>query len=248
MSKKVIEFTDSNTKSNQQTASKVDCQIIVNNGVKDKRKKSTKEKLSAGERKVSIIDDVQVYKGSSDASEISEVENEEVSTEEETKSLKVKVPVNRSVDMHQSSASRFYVTARNPAVLREEILQSIPVKDELIRIFANILCQNDKILMANLLDRSGKIIINAEDFANLVALMLSSSGQEVKPSDIKINYREEYITSCLKVRISPFKSVVSITIGDQDFKIHQFEAYNVLTNDFNVSADSIYFPIGKVTE
>ena len=248
MSKKVIEFTDSNTKSNQQTASKVDCQIIVNNGVKEKRKKNTREKLTTGERKVSIIDDVQVYKGSSDASEISEVETEEVSTEEETKSLKVKVPVNRSVDIQQSSASRFYVTSRNPAVLREEILQSIPVKDELIRILTNILCQNDKILMANLLDRSGKIIINAEDFAKLVALMLSSSGQEVKTTDIKINYREEFITSCLKVRISPFKSVVSITAGDQDLKIHQFEAYNVLTNDFNISADNIYFPVGKVTE
>ena len=239
----MIEFTVGDPKSNQQTASKLDCQIIVNNS--NGTVQTKKNKSSSPMRDVSITDDVQVFKGSSEVDEISEVESNS-SDLEEAKSLKVKVPLNRSVEKIQASASRFYVTSRNPAVLREEILQSIPVKDELIKIFSKILCQNDKELIANILDRSGKIIINAEDFANLLAAMLSSSGQEVKPTDIKINYKEEYITSCLKVRISPFKSVISITAGEQDLKIHQFEAYNVLTNDFNVSADTIYFPVGSV--
>lgn len=247
MSKKVIEFTVGDPKSNQQTASKLDCQIIVNNSNGgEQHSKLTKSTKSTSNRDISITDDVQVFEGSenqtdSDVRPCPHCEHEA----EDVKSLKVNVAVNRQTENLQSSASRFYVTSRNPAVLKEEIMQSIPVKDELIKILTTMLCVKDNELLANLLDRSGKIILNAEDFANLLALILSSSGQEVKPSDIKINYRDEYITSCLKVRVSPFKAIISITAGEQDLKIHQFEAYSVLTNVFNISADTVYFPVGS---
>lgn len=242
MSKKVIEFSVGDPKTNQQTASKLDCQIIVNNsnglGGETPRPKLTKSTKTASNRDVSINDDVQVFKSTDESAE-----DELHSISEEPKSLKVTVPVNRQLEDLPSSTSRFYVTSRNPAVLREEILQSIPVKDELIRILTEMVTHRDGELIANILDRRGKIILNAEDLASLIALVLSSSGQEVSKSDIKIDYRDEYITSCLKLRVSPFKSVNYITVGEQDLKIHQFEAYNVITNVFNISADIVYFPL-----
>ena len=135
MSKKVIEFTVGDPKTNQQTASKLDCQIIVNNNSAtpgdSSRTKLTKSTKSSSNRDVSITDDVQVFK-SSDGTDVSERCHCE-HDEEEVRSLKVNVAVNKQTENLPSSASRFYVTSRNPAVLKEEILQSIPVKDELIR-------------------------------------------------------------------------------------------------------------------
>lgn len=234
MSKKVIEFSVGDPKSNQQTASKLDCQIIVNNNT---------ERSKSGTRS-EVVDDVQIYESSSEGVGIEASQDVHHKGPQRPKEdvLKVNVPVKRSVDVKPDSANRFYVTSRNPAVMKEEIFCNDAVKDERIRILMNIVCNDDKHLLANLLDRSGKVILSANDFASLVAIMLSSGGNEISTADVKLSYRDEYITSCLSVKLSPYKSITNIIIGDQDMRIHQYEAYNVLVNDFGISGELVYYP------
>lgn len=236
MTKRLMEFTCGDPKSNQQTASKVDMVVNIHN-----TQASTKNqrKLNAQKSKAEeLSDEIEVY---NDDQESGDVENTRAAPkDEEVKNLHVKVPVNRDVAPVPSNSDRFYVTARNPPVLREEILGSITVKDTLINILTELLIHNDKQLIANIVDRSGKIILKAADFNNLLAAILSANGKQVKPGDVKIRYNEDIFTSCMKVKVSPFKHIVSIQVGDQDLKLHQYEAYNALTNDFNVSAEMVY--------
>lgn len=235
MSKRLLEFTCGDPKSNQQTASKVDCQITINNT----NQSAPKRKVSAQRSKAEeLSDEIQVF-NEQDSGDV-ESRAAPVDDAEEVKNLHVKIPVNRDVAPVPSNSDRFYVTARNPPVLREEILGSSVVKDTLIEILTELLIHNDKQLIANIVDRSGKIILKAQDFNKLLAAILSANGKQVKAGDIKLRYNEDIFTSCMKVKVSPFKHIVSVQVGDQDLKLHQYEAYNALTNDFNVSAECVY--------
>lgn len=236
MTKRVLEFNCGDPKSNQQTASKVDMVVNINN---TNQSAPPKRKISAQKSKQEeLSDDIQVFNENDSGDK--DVRDIESTDDAEVKNLHVKVPVNRDVAPVPSNSDRFYVTARNPPVLREEILNSSVVKDTLIEILSDLLIHNDAQLIANIIDRSGKIILKATDFTRLLSTILSANGKQVKPGDIKLKYNEDIETTCFKVKISPFKHVVSIQVGDQDLKLHQYEAYNALTNDFNISSEMIY--------
>lgn len=258
-SKKVIEFTVGDPKSNQQTASKLDCQIIVNNNnAKSGSKNQAQHKSDTNKFAHStVIDGVHVYQDDDENNACRDVEmasEDDVTTDTEVNdqvnsgintvnNLMVKIPVNVSQDRDIGLTSRFYVTARSAPVLKEEILRSMDVKNTLIHILTNLLCNNDHALLANILDKTGRIVLGAEDFASLVAVMLSANGQKVSMNDIKINYRDEFITTCLKVKLLPFKTILNVQVGEQDLRIHQYEVWNCLNNDFNVSTETIYYPV-----
>lgn len=243
MTKRVLEFNCGDPKSNQQTASKVDLAININNSNSqpaDGGAQTGTRSLGgqrAATRSGNLAADIQVF-NARDSAELEDIEGSDDTPE--VKNLNVKVPVNRDVAPVPQNSERFYVTARNPAVMREEIINSSTVKDELIRIFKELLIHNDAQLLANLIDRSGKIILKAADFTKLLAAMLSANGKVVKPGDIKLKYNEDIMTSCFRVKVSPFKHIVNISVGDQDLRIHQYECYNVLTNEFDISAELIY--------
>ena len=99
---------------------------------------------------------------------------------------------------------------------------------------------DNKKLLSNLFDSSGKVIISAQDFCELVALMVSNDNTKVNPSDIVLTLREDFISSCLKIKISPYKKIVSIRINNQDLQDAQREAYNMLTNTYKISTETVY--------
>lgn len=256
MSKRVLEFNVGDPKTNQQTASKVDSAIHITNinrieppapVPREKRSTSPKRPMKSEE----IKDDVQVFNDDDDES-VEDIESAKPEPKESTRSvapkdktikdLQVKVAVNRdtSAPVAPTNSERFVVTARNLPVLREEILASMVVKDTLLKIFIDMLTHDDINLLANIMDRSGKIILKAADFNKLLAAILSSNGRQVKPSDIKLRYNEEIVHKWCKVIVSPCKHLVSVSVGDQDLRLHQYEAYNTLTDDFNISADMVY--------
>ena len=235
MSKRLIEFNCGDPKSNQQTASKVDCQITINNSQISKKSKPKKQT----ERNVKLVNEIEVF--DSESSEDTETQpviektfrNEEFNT-------KVNIPVKSKSRSIPSSTERFVMVSRQPIVTSEEIENNIEFHKKRAEILTNTLCLNDKKLVANLIDRSGKVIISAQEFCELVAIMLSNEESQVNPSDIGLTLQEEVLPSCLKVHISPFKQITSIKINNQDFHNIQNEAYNTLTDIYKISVNTVY--------
>ena len=240
MSKRLIEFNCGDPKSNQQTASKVDCQITINNSQISPRGDKSKRQST---RDVKIVNGVEVF--DSDVTEdVEDVESQTSVTEKssynEEFNTKVSVPVKSMKRSLPSSTERFVMVSRQPIVTAEEIEHNIEFHKKRADILTNALCMDDKKLSANLIDRSGKVIISAQELCELIAIMLSSEELQVNPSDISLTLQEEIISSCLKVHISPFKRVSSIKINNQDFHNVQNEAYNTLTDTYKISVDTVY--------
>lgn len=235
MTKRLIEFNCGDPKSNQQTASKVDCQITINNSQISKKDKPKK----TNNPNVNLVNDVEVF--NSDLSEDVEtqeaVENPSCNEEFNTK---VNIPVKSKKRSLPSSTERFVMVSRQPIVTFEEIENNIEFHKKRAEILTNALCLDNKKLAANLIDTSGKVIISAQEFCELVAVMLSNEEVQIKPSDISLTLQEEIVSSCLKVHISPFKRITSIKINNQDFHNVQNEAYNTLTDTYKISVDTVY--------
>ena len=238
MSKRLIEFSCGDPKSNQQTASKVDCQITINNSQISKKDKPKNQTT----RDVKIVNGVEVF--DSELSELSEDTGAQSTIEKSSRNeefnTKVNIPVKAKKRSLPSSTERFVMVSRQPIVTSEEIENNIEFHKKRAEILTNTLCIDDKKLLANLIDRSGKVIIAAQEFCELVAVMLSNEELQINPSDINLTLQEEITASCLKVQISPFKQITSIKINNQDFHNVQNEAYNTLTDTYKISVNTVY--------
>lgn len=226
---KTIEFSVGDSKSNQQTASKVDCSIVINN---HNRKDSKSDDSSLCE----IVENA----------EESPLQNTQPDIRarnvNKTSGLQINVPLAQSRLVEQQHyANRYLVTSRVASILREEILQSHEVKNKLLEIFQTMLINNNKQLLANILDQSNHIILDGNSLAELIITILNLGGENAfETSDVKITYNENVLSSCFKIQISPFKRILKIMVGDQDLELHQHEVYTTIINDFKVSLDTVY--------
>lgn len=188
----ILEFNVGDTKTNQQTSSKVDCKITINN-------------------KTWKAPDIELENVSDNECSDSNVKTRDIKLNDE----------------------RYSLLAKTKPILREDLINNHDFKDTIIEIYKNILSKNDKQLLSNLLDLSGKIIISSNQLVELVAVAMN-----LKKSDIKLKLQENIIATCCKVKVFPFKNVLSITAGTIDLKLHQYEVYSVI-NDY-VSVDIVY--------
>lgn len=229
---KTIEFSVGDSKSNQQTASKVDCSIVINN---HNRKESKNDDSSLCE----IVENVEE---SSLQNQSETHASRNVNKTSEITKLQVNVPLAQSRMVEQQHyANRYLVTSRVASILREEILQSHEVKDKLLEIFQTMLVNNNKQLLANILDQSNHIILDGTSLAELIITILNLGGENsFETSDVKITYNENVLSTCFKIQISPFKRILKIMVGDQDLELHQHEVYTTIINDFKVSLDTVY--------
>lgn len=226
---KTIEFSVGDSKSNQQTASKVDCSIVINN---HNRKDSKSDDSSLCE----IVENAEESPLQNTQSDI------HARNVNKTSGLQINVPLVQSRLVEQQHyANRYLVTSRVASILREEILQSHEVKNKLLEIFQTMLINNNKQLLANILDQSNHIILDGNSLAELIITILNLGGENAfETSDVKITYNENVLSSCFKIQISPFKRILKIMVGDQDLELHQHEVYTTIINDFKVSLDTVY--------
>ena len=98
--------------------------------------------------------------------------------------------------------------------------------------FSNILKSNNMKLIANIIDQSGKIIINANDLVQAISLILN-----IDFNLIKLSY-EDPEPSCLK-HVSPIKKISSIKINGLDFKLQYNKEFNILEDQFNISLEKV---------
>lgn len=120
-------------------------------------------------------------------------------------------------------------------VSTEDVDKNNSFLKKLNEILTHTLISDDLKLLTNLIDDSGKIILSGYDLCELISLMLN-----VPINDISINYKENFVTECLKVKILPYKHISNIKIKNKDFKNSQNEAYNILTDVYKISLRTVY--------
>lgn len=244
MSRRLIEFNVGDTKSNQQTASKLDCTITINNNneqietsetkARNKNKAETTTRCKASAPRKESTEEAHAGPPLSESSDFDVTFNPKVNVAVNTKT--------RSIPSVPSSAERYIVVSRQPVITAEEIDNNVEFIKKLNSILTSTLVDDNKMLLANILDDTGKIILSGQNLCELISVMLSTDEMEITPSQIVISYQENIISSCLKVKISPFKGIINIKVDNQDFHNVQNEAYNVLTDKYKISLTSVYVP------
>lgn len=219
MTKRLIEFNVGDPKSNQQTASRVDCVITINNAERDNASASTQASTQASTPTPTLT---------------REIESEPDIYFDPRVNISL-TPKSRAIPA-SSTAERFIVVSRQPTVTAEEIENNIEFIKKLNTILTNTLTNDNRKLVANMIDTTGKVILSGQDLCELIALMLS-----VESSQINITYSEPpIISSCTKIKIIPFKEILNIKIDNQDFRSVQNEAYNILTDTYKISLSTVY--------
>ena len=142
----------------------------------------------------------------------------------------------------QTLQTRYVITSRIPTVTYEEITQSLVVVSKIIEIFREILTENDKQLITNILDSSKKVILTNIELL-VTVLSINSGGVEVSSDYITIKYSEDIISTCLKVSVSPFKNIVSIKVFEQELGQVQPDVYTALASTFKISLETFYQPV-----
>ena len=106
----------------------------------------------------------------------------------------------------------------------------------IIKAFSDILRKNDKALIGNLIDFTGKIIVGAEVLIELIAIVCDAQKDQVI-----INFLEEDV-GCFQ-KISSIKNISSIKVNNLDMYIKFNDAYNTLSNKYFISLEKVIVPM-----
>ena len=149
-------------------------------------------------------------------------------------------PYTVKYDEVPTTQTRYFVTSRLPVLTQEEIVNSLVVHNKINDILKEILIDNDRQLICNILDTSKKIILTHSQLVDLLATVLSISGMTVTKEDIKIKFSEDIISQCLKTSVSPFKNIISIKAFEQELGQVQPDVYSALSSIFKISLEIFY--------
>ena len=122
------------------------------------------------------------------------------------------------------------------------VSESVDLYKLLALTFSNILKDNNPKLITNLIDNSGKIVVEAGNLIKIIALITNTL-----ESEIHIEYVNNDGAGCSAcTKINPVKKIENIKIGYVDFKLGFNDKYNILSDTFNVSLKKCIIPIGIV--
>jgi hypothetical protein len=102
---------------------------------------------------------------------------------------------------------------------------------------AGILKTNNPKLFANLIDNSGKVILDAVNLVKLIALITNT-----KEEDVNIEYQTQEEPTCWS-KIKPVKIIENIKVQHKDFKLCYNYEYNVLSDTYAISLKKFIVPI-----
>jgi hypothetical protein len=134
-----------------------------------------------------------------------------------------------------------------PTQTREIILESpelleakmqVEFYKELAQTFSKILKSTNLKLIVNLIDQSGKIIVDATSLCILIGLIVN-----VPAEQIHIEYEATSEGGCT-TKVNPIHKIETIKINHTDFKLGYNEKYNILGDTFAVSLKKVF--ISKV--
>ena len=99
--------------------------------------------------------------------------------------------------------------------------------------FAVILKDNNPKLLANIVDNSGKIIIDATSLCQIIALMCG-----VEATAVHIEYVVKDEVGCM-AKVNPIKLIENIKINYLDFKLAYNNMFNILTDQYHISLKKV---------
>ena len=134
----------------------------------------------------------------------------------------------------------------NPVPSKDVVSENTVNMEQLYKLlaltFSNILKDNNPKLIANIIDNSGKIIVDAGNLVRIIALITDS-----RESDIHIEYVFKDGAGCgACTKINPIRKIENIKIGYVDFKLGYNDKYNILSDTFNVSLKKCIIPVGII--
>ena len=101
---------------------------------------------------------------------------------------------------------------------------------------SNILKDNNMKLLVNLIDQTGKIVIEAPTLIELIAIKTNTD-----PNVVNITYKDEEPT-CMN-KVSPIKQISNIKINDETFQLKYNREFNILQDTYNISLEKCIIPI-----
>ena len=96
-------------------------------------------------------------------------------------------------------------------------------------ILSNIICENNQKTLINILDGSGKIIIDVVDLVTLIGELINCD-----PNTVTIVYNLTEETGCF-AKVNPVKKIRNIKIDNIDFQLRFNREYNILTDLYKIS-------------
>ena len=171
--------------------------------------------------------------------------------------------VNQSMQVEPNPYENTQVMERDVVIDDKEALNGneLDLYKTIAKTYGHILKDNNPKLVANLIDQSGRVIIDAESLIKIVALvcqvLIDQSGRviidaeslikivalvcQVQPESINIEYELSGGGCCAK--INPIKRIEAIKVAGLDFKLTYNEKYNMLTDEYSVSLRKVLIPI-----
>jgi len=107
--------------------------------------------------------------------------------------------------------------------------------EKLAYIMSEILATNNSTLFVNVIDKSGFIILKAEELVKLISILTAASSD-----NISIHYASEEETGCCITKYTPVKTIQSITVNNQDLQFSYNKQYNILKNQFRLSLNRCF--------
>ena len=134
------------------------------------------------------------------------------------------------VNNHATSADGAHteVISDAPVTQVTSTCETTKLYEYLAITFSRILKSNNATLIANIIDQSGKIILDGNSLITAIALLLN-----IDQSLVRLTY-EDPQASCLH-KVNPVKNIESIKIDGRDFALAYNREYNTLTDIYGIS-------------
>ena len=119
----------------------------------------------------------------------------------------------------------------------QEIETELKFYKLLSKTLSNILKDNNPKLIINLIDQSGKIIIEAAILIELIAIKAN-----VEPHLVNLQYEEIEEPTCLN-KVSPIKNIKNIKIDNETFSLKFNREFNIIQDEFNISLEKVIIQV-----
>ena len=146
--------------------------------------------------------------------------------------------VSQSMQVEPNPYENTQVMERDVVIDDKEALNGneLDLYKTIAKTYGHILKDNNPKLVANLIDQSGRVIVDAESLIKIVALVC-----QAQPESVNIEYELTGGGCCAK--INPIKRIEAIKVAGLDFKLTYNEKYNMLTDEYSVSLRKVLIPI-----
>ena len=139
------------------------------------------------------------------------------------------------INQVESGTVQYPSQSIQPVQQVQELQDQLNVMDGELRFYkllsstlSNILANDDPKLLINLIDQTGKIIIEASKLIELIAIKTNTDKNLVNIQFIDVE------PTCLS-KISPIKEIANIKIDNENFNLKYNKQFNILQDEYKIS-------------